>query len=563
MEETLVATLTGPHAPWAPSQATPTEGGVVKRKVQHYGYVFDYRTADVLRNRETIESQCPALPAIPQLRINNLNGHPSGPSRHPSEDLVSYSDRCVREGRGWELLAATIERVRHHNFDHPAGVANSHKIRYPHLNQLTVNRYEPGDGIGSHIDTVSAFGDGLISISLNSGIVMEFRRAGTTPGDNGCRKLVYVPRRSLLLMSGPARFEWEHMIVNRMTDTVEGEVIPRQLRLSLTLRTALDLNGNDLPGVVSSEFPPVWGAATDNVEDPGNESLEAPACERDHVHAVYDAIAQQWHHTRGRRGVLWPGATQFLLKLPPGSIVADIGCGDGKYFPAIVEAGSYVIGTDISLPLLRTSIENDLSAEDVTENRRVSEYRKHLRTRPAVVVADCVNVPLRTNSCDAAICIAVLHHLSTDARRLRCLEELVRIVRPGGFINVQAWAMEQDESSRRKFASNDVYVPFNAQPKYLRFDPSSSRPGNEETASPDHRTANDSQDTSDTESLAQAYSRRYNVDYDDRNGLVVFQRYCHLYRKGEIEAFVEQIPGVQLVDNGFESGNHFVILLVL
>ena len=50
-EEVLMAVLTGPQAPWAPPQTTPSESGIVKRRVQHYGYVFDYKTADVLRDR--------------------------------------------------------------------------------------------------------------------------------------------------------------------------------------------------------------------------------------------------------------------------------------------------------------------------------------------------------------------------------------------------------------------------------------------------------------------------------------------------------------------------------
>ena len=41
-------------------------------------------------------------------------------------------------------------------------------------------------------------------------------------------------------------------------------------------------------------------------------SLVTPATERKHVHAVYDAIATQWHNTRGKRGTLWPMATQFI-----------------------------------------------------------------------------------------------------------------------------------------------------------------------------------------------------------------------------------------------------------
>jgi hypothetical protein len=50
-EEVLLAVLTGPQAPWAPSQSTPSMSGNVKRRVQHYGYVFDYETANVLRDR--------------------------------------------------------------------------------------------------------------------------------------------------------------------------------------------------------------------------------------------------------------------------------------------------------------------------------------------------------------------------------------------------------------------------------------------------------------------------------------------------------------------------------
>jgi alkylated DNA repair dioxygenase AlkB/SAM-dependent methyltransferase len=510
-EQVLMATLLGPHAPWAPSQATPT-GGIVKRKVQHYGYVFDYQTANVLRNRTELGANCPSLPAVP-------------PS---NSDLEGYVEDCVKDGDGWNLLAGVVERTRQFNFD------ARDPLIFPHLNQLTLNQYRPGEGIGSHVDTPSAFGDGLISITLNSGITMEFRHGES-------KKLIYLPRRSLICMTGDARYKWEHMIVSRTTDTVDGQLIPRGLRVSLTLRTALALDGSNLPRVESTDFPPTWGNSKNN-------ALATPACERDHVHAVYDAIATQWHHTRGKRGVLWPGATEFLKRLPPGSVVADVGCGDGKYFPAIWQAGSYVIGTDISLPLLQTAFGNASSGDEVPETRRVSEHLSHLRDRPAVAVADCMNVPFRTNSCDATICIAVLHHLSTFERRRRCIEELARITRPGGLINIQAWAMDQEETSRRKFAANDVFVPFNAQPKFLTLR--------------ENDTKQDGETGTSSKSTAQVYSEAFNADYDDQKGLVVFKRYCHLYKQGELERVVEQVPNVHIVDKGFESGNYFVILEV-
>jgi SAM-dependent methyltransferase len=319
------------------------------------------------------------------------------------------------------------------------------------------------------------------------------------------------------------------------------------------LRTALDLEGSPLQRVESDTFPPSWGV---NGADSDMASLATPECERDHVHAVYDAIATQWHHTRGRRGVLWPGATQFLQRLPVGSVVADVGCGDGKYFPAIWEAGSYVIGTDISLPLLKTALQAGTRNDDVPDSRRVSELRRHLNDRPAMAVADCMSIPLRSKSCDAAICIAVLHHLSTQSRRRRCIEELARIVRPGGTINIQAWAMEQEEGSKRRFAANDVFVPFNAQPKYLQL--------NNQLGSGDAKAEGSQDDGSaESKSMAQVYSDAFNAEFDDRKGLVVFKRYCHLYRTGELEQLAAEVPGIALLESGYETGNHFLILKVL
>jgi SAM-dependent methyltransferase len=49
----------------------------------------------------------------------------------------------------------------------------------------------------------------------------------------------------------------------------------------------------------------------------------------------------------------------------------------------------------------------------------------------------------RSNSLDACISVAVIHHLSTEQRRQRAVAELVRCVRPGGRVLVCVWAYEQ------------------------------------------------------------------------------------------------------------------------
>lgn len=43
---------------------------------------------------------------------------------------------------------------------------------------------------------------------------------------------------------------------------------------------------------------------------------------------VYEEIAS---HFSGTRHSPWPRISEFLLKQPPGSLMADIGCGNGKY----------------------------------------------------------------------------------------------------------------------------------------------------------------------------------------------------------------------------------------
>mmetsp|Transcript_41668 Transcript_41668/g.61018 ORF Transcript_41668/g.61018 Transcript_41668/m.61018 type:complete len:98 (+) Transcript_41668:332-625(+) len=70
--------------------------------------------------------------------------------------------------------------------------------------------------------------------------------------------------------------------------------------------------------------------------------------------------------------------------------------------------------------------------------------------------------------------------------------------------------------------------------------------------------------TTTTKGVAEMYSEAYDgAQFDERKGLVVFQRYCHLYRKGELEILASQIPNLKVLESGFESGNHFLIMKVV
>lgn len=212
-----------------------------------------------------------------------------------------------------------------------------------------------------------------------------------------------------------------------------------------------------------------------------------------------------------------------------------------------------------SEPLLRTAAASTDETLDGPQYQLLSKEKRALSLSPAVVVADCIHVPLRDASCDAAICIAVMHHLSTEGRRIRCLAELRRIVKVGGLINVQAWALEQEDDSKRKFHGTDVLVPFNAQPKYL--DTSSHQKSTEENRTSGGEQTQEALKTCNTKGVAQMMAEKYNgAEFDSKKNLVVFQRYCHMYRKGELEDLCTKVPGLEVLESTFERGNHVVSL---
>lgn len=96
--------------------------------------------------------------------------------------------------------------------------------------QLIVNEYQPGQGIASHVDS-PAFGPVVASLSLASGCCMGFE------GPQGEALSLWLEPGSLLVLGGEARSVWRHGIAQRRSDVVDGERRPRGRRVSLTFRT--------------------------------------------------------------------------------------------------------------------------------------------------------------------------------------------------------------------------------------------------------------------------------------------------------------------------------------
>lgn len=100
--------------------------------------------------------------------------------------------------------------------------------------QVIVNEYLPGQGITDHIDCEPCFEDTIISISLSSFVTMNFTHRHTKE-----KVPVILPPKSAVILKGKSRFEWLHGIPARKSDKIEGIKRNRTRRVSLTYRRVI------------------------------------------------------------------------------------------------------------------------------------------------------------------------------------------------------------------------------------------------------------------------------------------------------------------------------------
>lgn len=100
--------------------------------------------------------------------------------------------------------------------------------------QAIVNEYVPGQGIAPHVDCIPCFGPVIASLSMSGDCEMQFDK-----GKSGPKVALHLPRKSFLILTGPARYDWRHAIQARKSDPAplnKGR-IQRERRISLTFRT--------------------------------------------------------------------------------------------------------------------------------------------------------------------------------------------------------------------------------------------------------------------------------------------------------------------------------------
>ncbi|WP_293789054.1 alpha-ketoglutarate-dependent dioxygenase AlkB [uncultured Pedobacter sp.] len=96
--------------------------------------------------------------------------------------------------------------------------------------QVIINEYQPGEGIRPHKDR-NYYENQICGINLASGCIMRFTNGKTHEVVD-----IELPKRSLYIMQDDARKKWHHGIPPRKKDLINGAILHRGRRVSITYR---------------------------------------------------------------------------------------------------------------------------------------------------------------------------------------------------------------------------------------------------------------------------------------------------------------------------------------
>jgi alkylated DNA repair dioxygenase AlkB len=173
-----------------PTAASDDLFGRSSRSPEGFRYSADLLTPE---QEESLARELAALPFKPF----DFHGYQANRQVVGFGFRYDYGARQVVEAPPLPSFLQPLRRKIAEVFDRPAEA----------LQQVLINEYPPGAGIGWHRDKAQF--DEVVGVSLLAPCTFRFRRKN---GDGWDRLSLTVEPRSAYLLSGPSRTEWEHSI---------------------------------------------------------------------------------------------------------------------------------------------------------------------------------------------------------------------------------------------------------------------------------------------------------------------------------------------------------------
>jgi len=195
---------------------------------------------------------------------------------------------------------------------------------------------------------------------------------------------------------------------------------------------------------------------------------------------IYNMIADEFDLYRVK---VWNCVKIFLENFNNNHLILDIGCGNGKN----------IIGN------------SHLNFKGIDFSEKLVEKCKNKNLD--VICNDMTSILYNDNMFDGFISVASYHHLDNDMDRKLALNEMYRILKPGGIGMIVVWAMEQGKKTKLKFNNNDTIVEWKS------------------------------------------------------NTGRTYHRYYHIYREGELKEEITRLePGFIITHCGYDRGNWYIHL---
>jgi ubiquinone/menaquinone biosynthesis C-methylase UbiE len=163
----------------------------------------------------------------------------------------------------------------------------------------------------------------------------------------------------------------------------------------------------------------------------GDEPASSNTDSRATVRATYERIGEHFAKTRANP---WPEVEDFLAGRS-GEVGLDVGCGNGRHTERLAECCDRTVGLDASHELLAVAADRRGDDGDGSQDGDPAY---------ALVQGDAARLPFVADSVDLGVYVATLHHLPTREGRIASLDELARVLAPGGRALVSAWSTTHD-----------------------------------------------------------------------------------------------------------------------
>lgn len=140
---------------------------------------------------------------------------------------------------------------------------------------------------------------------------------------------------------------------------------------------------------------------------------------------MYDAIAPLFSATREHN---WADVLPLVEYTKPGDQVLDLGCGNGRLYQILAKKQVQYTGLDQSAELIALAREKASEAE--------------------FVVGEMTELPFEAEKFAVIFAIASFNHIPGSELQLKSLQEMKRVLKPGGLIIMTNWNLLSDSAQK-------------------------------------------------------------------------------------------------------------------